>query len=144
MRDDLPDLALSIRQPWCLAILALGKNIENRTWSTKVRGPICIHASAGMTRGDYLDCLDFIHSGSALSPLRINLPEPLELMRGGIVGTVEIVDCVKSHPSPWFQGPYGFVLANAKVVQFIPVKGALGFFGWRNRIIAGHLMVKSK
>lgn len=47
---------------------------------------------------------------------------------GGIVGVADIVDCVEAHPSPWFFGPYGFVLANARPLPFTPCKGALGFF----------------
>jgi len=39
--------ALSIMQPWPDAILFLGKDIENRSWSTYHRGPLVIHASRG-------------------------------------------------------------------------------------------------
>lgn len=48
--------------------------------------------------------------------------------RGGIVGMVDIIDCVKSSPSPWYMGEVGFVLANARPLPFAPFKGALGFF----------------
>lgn len=37
--------ALSVCQPWAHAILALGKNVENRSWPTSYRGPLLIHAS---------------------------------------------------------------------------------------------------
>lgn len=37
--------ALSIKQPWLHAILTEGKRIENRTWQTKHRGWIALHAS---------------------------------------------------------------------------------------------------
>lgn len=50
---------------------------------------------------------------------------------GGIIGVAEIVDCVSASESRWFQGPYGFVLTNARPVDFIPVKGRLMFFDWR-------------
>lgn len=53
-----------------------------------------------------------------------------EAKRGGIIGVAEIVDCVEASDSPWFFGRYGFVLRNARPVEFIPVKGALGFFDW--------------
>lgn len=29
---DLPELALSVRQPWAWAIIHAGKDIENRSW----------------------------------------------------------------------------------------------------------------
>lgn len=27
----------------------------------------------------------------------------------GVIGVVEIVDCVSAHPSKWFEGEFGFV-----------------------------------
>ena len=37
--------ALSLRQPWASLIIYGGKDIENRRWETKYRGPLLIHAS---------------------------------------------------------------------------------------------------
>ncbi|VDC28264.1 ASCH domain-containing protein [Pseudogemmobacter humi] len=125
----LPLLALSIRQPWAYAIIHLGKPVENRTWETLKRGPICIHAAKGMTQAEWWRAFDFI-----TDDLDLMLPEPANLPRGGIIGTAEIVDCVRSHPSPWFFGPFGIVLANVRPVEFIPVKGALNFFDWRKNL----------
>lgn len=51
-----------------------------------------------------------------------------ELKRGGIVGECEIADCVTTSESPWFVGKYGFLLRDAKPIEFRPCKGALGFF----------------
>lgn len=47
--DNLPELALSVRQPWAHAIIYFDKDIENRTWQAvnhglKIRGRIAIHA----------------------------------------------------------------------------------------------------
>jgi hypothetical protein len=48
---------------------------------------------------------------------------------GCLVGTVEIVDCVRSHPSAFFVGEYGFVLRNPISLPVpVPLKGALGLF----------------
>jgi hypothetical protein len=47
---------------------------------------------------------------------------------GGIVGIAEIVGCVTKYDSEWFFGPYGFVLANARPLPFMPCRGMLGFF----------------
>jgi hypothetical protein len=133
---DLPELALSVRQPWVFSIIHLGKPIENRDWSTKVRGPICIHAAKGMTFDEWKAGFETAKAAGAVPQKNgeWQFPNPDELQRGGIVGTVEIVDVVTSHPSPWFFGRYGFVLANPKPVDFIPVKGALGFFDWRRNL----------
>lgn len=137
--QNLPKMALSIRQPWAWAIVNAGKDIENRDWYTKFRGPVCIHASKGMTEREWEGAMSFIDDA---------FPRPLvsqmgrrrsargsnEAMRGGIIGIVEIVDCVDASASPWFFGKYGFVLRNARPVDFYPVKGALGFFDWRSNI----------
>ena len=32
--------------------------------------------------------------------------------KGAIIGEVDIVDCVTKSTSPWFEGPFGFVLRN--------------------------------
>lgn len=44
---------LTVRQPWASALMRTDpgrKNIENRTWSTQLRGRIAIHASARIDR----------------------------------------------------------------------------------------------
>lgn len=52
-----------------------------------------------------------------------------EFGRGAIIGEVDIVDCVTESKSPWFTGPYGFVLANPVAYKVpVPCKGKLGFF----------------
>lgn len=58
----------------------------------------------------------------------IAIPAFGDLERGGIVGEVEIVDCVQASESPWFFGPWGFVLRNPKPLPFRPWGGTLGFF----------------
>jgi hypothetical protein len=133
---DIPRIAISIRQPWAWAIVHAGKDIENRTWATRFRGPVAIHASKGMTKDEYANANYYIQRvlgavdqawltkwhGVTASPARLDF--------GGIIGVAEIVDCVDASESPWFFGPRGFVLANARTVPFIPCKGALGFFEW--------------
>lgn len=133
---DLPEYALSIRQPWAWAIINASKDIENRDWSTRFRGPVCIHASKGMTNREWDEAMDFIDRAFPV-PLASQIGRrrsaigSLDAKRGGIIGVAEIVDCVEASPSPWFFGRYGFVLSNVRPVEFIPVKGALGFFKWR-------------
>ena len=129
-------LALSIRQPWASLILLAGKDIENRTWEARVRGPILIHAAKGMTKREYREAMDFAR---AINPWGINnlLDEriinfdslhPDNLPRGGIIGSVNLVDCVQRSDSPWFQGPYGFALRDPRRLPFVPLRGRLGFF----------------
>jgi hypothetical protein len=141
MYQDLPQKALSIRQPWAWAIINAGKDIENRSWSTKYRGPVCIHAAKGMTDSEWCDAMDFIDKALPVTRQgqfgrRASAIHSAEAKRGGIIGVADIVDCVDASESPWFFGPYGFVLKNVRPVPFIPVKGALGFFDWRKNLIA--------
>ena len=100
-------LALSIRQPWAWLILNGSKDIENRQWQTRVRGRVLVHAAKGMTRNEYAGAVDFIVD-AGMPPLPFDLPAFEHLQRGGIVGSVEIVDCVAESASPWFIGRYGF------------------------------------
>lgn len=114
--------ALSIRQPWAWLIIHGGKDIENRSRRTNLRGRIYVHAAQGMTRDEYI-------TGDIMAAeAGITLPNFEDLQRGGIVGTVEITDCVQDHPSSWFNGPFGYTLANPVALPFKPCKGALYFF----------------
>lgn len=123
---NLPKMAISIRQPWAWAIVHAGKDIENRDWSTRFRGPVAIHAAKGMGKQEYADAADFIAQVAGRTPDGIE--------RGGIIGVAEIADCISESDSPWFFGRYGFVLKNVRPVTFIPVKGALGFFDWQKNM----------
>lgn len=132
--NDLPKLALSVRQPWASAIVHGVKDIENRDWSTETRGFVCIHASRWTHKNFAEDTNDF---WSLVSDRRITaeLPKINNEHFGAIIGVAEIVDCVRRSSSPWFVGRYGFVLAKAMPVDPIPVNGQLGFFDWRDRVI---------
>ena len=122
MGDSYP--CLSIRQPWVWAIFHAGKDIENRDWPTRFRGRCLIHASASMTRAEYDGFVDWAtRIGVGAIPAREDLP------RGVLYGGVRIADCVEAHPSEWFAGRYGFVLAGpTPLPKPIPYKGRLGFF----------------
>lgn len=118
-------IALSIRQPWAWLILNGAKDIENRDWKTNFRGRVLLHVGKVMTRSEYEDGLNHLlfYGGP-----QIDLPPMDQLVRGGVVGAVDIVDCVEHSESPWFFGPFGFVLRNPTPMPFMPWKGKLGFF----------------
>lgn len=126
-----PQKALSVRQPWAWAIIFAGKDIENRSWQAvnhglAVRGPIVIHAAGGMTREEYESARDFMAS------IGVACPAAADLWRGGVIGTVEVVDVVSESASPWFFGPRGLVLRNPQAFTPAPVKGCLGYFNWQD------------
>ncbi|MEM4721588.1 MAG: ASCH domain-containing protein [Candidatus Methanomethylicaceae archaeon] len=111
--------ALSIQQPWAWLIVMGYKDIENRSWPTTFRERFLIHASKKFDHAGY----NWLKTQTGLS-----IPTPDECKRGGIVGMAEIIDCVTYHNSPWFFGPYGFILKNARPLPFVPLQGKLGFF----------------
>jgi len=116
-----------IRQPWAWLIVHGFKDIENRSWKTRYRGTLLIQASANLPARDKLeeDCRSARRRGA-------KLPEAFET--GGIVGMVQLVDCVTSSRSKWFEGPVGWVLSKPKRLPFIPLKGRLGLFDPPQRI----------
>jgi len=118
---------LSIRQPWAWLILNAGKDIENRDWRTNFRGRVLIHASKSCAKSEYENAIDFMVD-CGIDRLAADLPSIDQFERGGIIGSVEIVDCTDHSESPWFVGDFGFVLRNPKPMPFMPYKGRLGFF----------------
>lgn len=141
--------ALSIKQPWASLIVGgmpimekvdnkdgsysvkfsgkvLLKDVENRTLPTNYRGRIYVHAPKREANFD--EAYNFL--------LRLGFAPIVSLMtfsprlgRQAIIGEVDIVDCVTESKSPWFVGPYGYVLANPRFYEkSIPCKGKLGFF----------------
>lgn len=127
--------ALSIRAPWWYAILHAGKDIENRSWPTNLRGRVLIQASTWWGWEEIQDDWETIKhirvSEGHLAP--VAYPQftwrNMQEMSGCIVGSVEIVDCVRESKSPWFFGRYGFVLRDPEIISSPNrVKGALGFF----------------
>lgn len=123
--------ALTVRQPWAWAIIYAGKDIENRNWRTHFRGRVAIHAAAGMTREEYEWGRKYLQQRNR----KVKMPAYEDMVRGAIVGTVEIVDCVEDSDSRWFGGEYGFVLSRPKrLPEPIPCKGALRFWNVPKKI----------
>lgn len=128
-----PDIrVLSIRQPWAWLIMHGGKDIENRTWTTKIRGRVFIHASKGVVKSEWEEAWNFVNKISPGIWQKGKLEiKPGTIERGGIIGSVEIVNCVRKSESPWFVGTHGFMLRNPQPAPFYPYKGQLGFFSIR-------------
>ena len=119
--------ALSIRPPWWHYVIYGGKTIENRSWRASFRGRVAVHASTWWHAGEIQALIDGV-AARGLARAHPTLDE-LRAGRGHLIGTVEIVDCVADSASPWFVGPYGFVLrAPTPLAAPIRCKGRLGFF----------------
>jgi hypothetical protein len=123
--------ALSIQDPWASLIVAGIKPVENRTWSTPVRGPVLIHAGKKFDTEAYFWLLNNWHQCGmpwTVDELLRQKERDRSWARGAIIGTADLVDCVTSHPSPFFFGEFGFVFANAKPIEPVPMRGRLQFF----------------
>lgn len=120
---------LTVKQPWAYAIMHLGKDIENRTRHTKIRGEVAIHAAKSIDMDAYFE----------LKGDGYELPPFDQLQLGQIIGTVEIVDSVEEHPSEWKQEyTIGYVLANPKPLKIgIPYRGQLGFWNVDDTLLSG-------
>ena len=89
-----------------------------------MRGRIWIHT--GVHRVTKAEYKQFVEDCEAVGIRKI--PKIGDFETGGIVGSVEIVDCVTKSKSFWFQGKYGFVLKDARTCRLRPMPGKLGFF----------------
>jgi hypothetical protein len=129
---------LSGRQPWWWAILHAGKRIENRTWNTRYRGPILLHAASGCTRGEYERAIRWMLDAGVLDP-GLAVPPLDQMPRGGIVGRARIVGVIEPHcPAVLYPAgvvrawhmpeQFGFVLADVAPLPFAPCCGRLGIF----------------
>ncbi len=114
--------ALSVKQPWIHAILCESKDIENRSWRTKHRGWIALHASKTPRKG-------------AVFPRGVQVPDLEGLDYSAICGVARLIDVVTKHRSVWFQKPgrdfisHGWVLADVRRLRK-PIKcaGSLGLW----------------
>jgi hypothetical protein len=112
--------ALSVRQPWAWAILHGGKTVENRTWTTRHRGPLVIHASSW--RGE---------QGRDYTRLLPGLPPWDQLVYGALVGMVDVIDCVplaQMRGDPFAVGPWCWLLANPRPIRPVLFKGKASLF----------------
>lgn len=125
--------AITIKQPWASLIASGIKKYEFRSWPTKHRGPIYIHA--GMTmESKYLPLL-----------LSLNLEYP----KGAIIAKANLVDCILIDEkfnkkinkekniaySAWTDrvGYYAWVLEDIEVIEPVYVKGKLSLWEYEDK-----------
>ncbi len=71
---------LTIKQPWATLIMEGYKRFEFRSWKTKYRGDLLIHAGKGVDK-------------EAMRRLAKYIPE--DMPTGKILGKVTLIDCIK-------------------------------------------------
>ena len=122
---------LTIKQPWATLIMQRYKRFEFRSWQTKYRGDLLIHAGKGIDK-------------EAIKRLKKYLPKELPLEK--ILGKVTLVDCVKMSPEfkamllkenkdiytdSSFKENYGWQLEKVEVFdEPIEAKGKLSLWGY--------------
>jgi hypothetical protein len=129
--------AISVQAPWWWYILHGYKDIENRDWYTSQRGAVWLHVGKWWKPSEIAEDIADIHE-AVMEPGIIVPPRLSDLQPfcGHIVGSVEIVDCVRQHNSRWFNGRFGFVLRNPVPLDTpIPFRGQLGFFNVPEELI---------
>ena len=110
-------LAITLIQPYATLIVHHGKDVENRSWPLRHRGPMLIHA--GMKRDPA--------GWRMAADLGIILPE--EVPAGGLIGQVDVVGCVRDSESPWaMPGQWHWLLANPRELPFQKMRGQRGLF----------------
>lgn len=96
--------ALTLTQPWATLIAIGAKTLETRSWPTKYRGTLAIHAAAkpgkGGMRGWYNRCAiqePFVRVlGAHPSMLMLDRYNPYAMPFGAIVAVCELADVVRS------------------------------------------------
>lgn len=118
-RGPTPRKALTIHQPWASLIMAGIKDIENRRWSTKHRGPLWVHAGRATDS-----------TASATGARR--LLDTDDLPAGMVLGLVTVTDVVQHHPSQWAEhGYWHWILADPRpLAEPIPFRGSQGLWNF--------------
>lgn len=126
--------AISIRQPWADLIARGIKDVENRTWGTKHRGWLLIHAG----KAPDVNC-DQITDQMKLPHLYV----PGSSRLGAIVGLAKVTDCYLAGEngagpaSIWHQeGYFGWYLSDGYELA-VPVEhpGSLSLFQVENALL---------
>lgn len=124
--------ALTLHQPWASAVFH-GKDIENRNWPPPrwlLGKRLAIHAGKRFKRGEVIELLQRLENW-----WHGELPAADLLPLGVILGSVRIADVKTTNPiagndwSPWFVGPFGWVLEDARLYDRpIPMAGQQGLW----------------
>ena len=130
--------ALTLWQPWATLIATGKKQIETRSWPTRYRGPLAIHAGKHKIKEASLRQLCAVANLDSSDGWwqEANL-------RGVVLAYCELVDCVlirseddwpdeyERRLGDYTIGRYMWKLADVKlVVEPVPVKGRQGLWEW--------------
>lgn len=122
---------LSIQNPWAYWIMYYGKTVENRSWKTKFRGRILIHASMRWDNNAPISTWRLKSPKASLEEIEREIMLCKEI-NGYILGSVDLVDCVQGSSDPWAQpGLWHWILRDPDVWEKpVFVKGSLGLWDY--------------
>lgn len=130
--------ALSVRPPWSAAIAHFGKRVENRSWYTRHRGPLAVHATVKLDGGgDHL----FTHV-ARVAGQPVERVRDLSQVRSAIIAVarltavcsaslaVEPGSSLRCPCGPWaVAGQRHFLLADVRALaEPVPATGTLGLW----------------
>lgn len=131
--------AITILQPWAGFIACGTKQIETRSWQTRYRGSIMIHA------GKKQDNEQICHIEAKVKDFALCLPD---LEYGKIIAIADLVDCIKMDSefirqlSPiekalgWYEdGRYAWILSDVIKIRPIEARGYQGLWNFDGRDI---------
>lgn len=134
---------LSLYQPWATLVVLGAKKFETRSWATRYRGPLLIHASKKFPKA--YRSLTFQAPFNAALQFRSWTILPT----GKIIGLVDLVDCAPTDPSAigknemsfgdWNPGRWAWKLEHAVAFNApLPARGSLGLWEFPESAL-GHL-----
>lgn len=114
---------ITIRQPWATLIAIGEKEFETRSWQTKYRGTIAIHAGKQIDKA----ALDYVTIMTALLRHGIKshkeLPEEKAVTENGL-----LIDGDEYWCGDYTEGRFAWQLASVKQIEPIPAKGQLSLW----------------
>lgn len=118
---------LTVWQPWADLIVKCIKDVENRRWQRRYRGPLLNHAAGRMDVSD----VELIRRRYGIEVDRS------ALKLGVILGAVDLIDCRKKKTSRWHKrGQFGWYFENPRRLRTpIPYKGQLGIYNVPDRLL---------
>ncbi len=123
---------ISVRQPWATLLVLGVKPVENRTWSTKYRGELYIHAGKAYDKEDVF--YEIVEGLSAADRQKLNDAGIVKLSQigfGAIIGSVNlddiVTDCTHKYANQEL-GTFHWMVTARSLVFPVPWKGQLGLF----------------
>lgn len=131
-----PLKAITLTQPWASLVAKGAKRIETRSWRTRYRGPLAIHAAKALPR-PVRDLCEGEPLRSALASAGMTDVELLP--RGAVIALCRVTHCRRTEecapPEPeslfgnYSPGRFAWLLAGVRPLdQPIPARGQLGLW----------------